>query len=145
MKIKFRKMFPDVNVPCYKSKGAAGMDIEACEDVIIEPNCQKSVHTGIQVEIPEGYEIQVRPRSGMAFKNGISITNSPGTIDSDYRGELVVCLRNNKVIPWEAYKIKKGDRIAQLVVNKIEQAEIEITDELTNTERGESGFGSTGK
>jgi len=145
MKIRFRKMFTDVNVPSYKSEGAAGMDIEAYEDAIIEPNCQKSVRTGIQVEIPEGYEIQIRPRSGLAFNYGISITNSPGTIDSDYRGELIICLRNNKVIPWNAYKVKKGDRIAQLIVNKIEQAEIDVVEDLVETKRGENGFGSTGK
>ncbi len=118
------------------------MDICSNEDVKISPFNWKLVSTGIFLEIPEGYEVQVRSRSGLAAKHGIMVLNSPGTIDSGYRGEVKVILKNHD---HHSYYVKKGDRIAQLVMAPVVTAEIEEVSELTNTERNEGGFGSTGK
>ena len=129
-------------IPCYKNIGDAGMDICASEDARISPFNWKLVSTGIFLEIPEGYEVQVRSRSGLALKWGITVLNSPGTIDSGYRGEVGVILRNHD---HRAYDVKKGDRIAQLVMAPVVTADIERVSYLTPTERNEDGFGSTGK
>ena len=128
-------------LPSYASDGAAGMDVIAAEDVSIAPGARHAVATGLALAIPGGYEIQVRPRSGLALKHGITVPNTPGTIDSDYRGELKVILINHGT---EAFAIRRGDRIAQLVLAPVVQATFEEVDELDETSRGAGGFGSTG-
>lgn len=134
----------DLSLPKYMSKGAAGMDLYASveEDIIIKRNEIKLIPTGIKIALPEGYEAQIRPRSGLAFKNGIGLVNSPGTIDADYRGEIKVIMIN---LGSEDFTIKRGDRVCQMVINKIEQVNWEVTDTLEETVRGEGGFGHTGK
>lgn len=144
--IKFKKIndnFSDIQLPEYATEGSAGMDIRAAisENIIIEPGKIELIPTNLQVEIPEGFELQVRPRSGLAINNGIGILNSPGTIDSDYRGEIKIILIN---LSKEPFIVKRGDRIAQLVLNKYYRAEIEIADELTESKRNSGGFGHTG-
>ncbi|RJX67989.1 dUTP diphosphatase [Tsuneonella suprasediminis] len=128
-------------LPAYATQGAAGMDVLAAEDVTIEPGARHAVATGLAVAIPAGYEIQVRPRSGLALKHGITVPNTPGTIDSDYRGELKVILINHGSEP---FAIARGDRVAQLVLAPVTQAGWCEVDELDETERGAGGFGSTG-
>jgi dUTP pyrophosphatase len=128
-------------LPAYATQGAAGMDVVSAEDVTIAPGARHPVATGLSVAIPEGYEIQVRPRSGLAFKHGITVPNTPGTIDSDYRGELKVLLINHGPEP---FAIARGDRVAQLVVAPVTQGVWKEVDELAQTARGEGGFGSTG-
>lgn len=128
-------------LPAYATSGAAGMDVVSAEDVAIAPGARHAVATGLSVAIPLGYEIQVRPRSGLAFKHGITVPNTPGTIDSDYRGELKVLLINHGTEPFE---IARGDRVAQLVLAPVVQAAWEEVEELDATERGAGGFGSTG-
>ena len=128
-------------LPAYATQGAAGMDVLAAEDVTLAPGARHAVATGFSVAIPEGYEIQVRPRSGLALKHGISVPNTPGTIDSDYRGELKVILIN---LSAEPFAIARGDRIAQLVLAPVTQAAWEEVAELDETSRGAGGFGSTG-
>lgn len=131
-------------MPAYETVGAAGMDVRAFlqEDVLLRPFERKLIATGLFLEIPEGYEAQLRPRSGLAFKHGIGLPNSPATIDSDYRGEIKVALIN---LSQEDFVVKDGERIAQMVIAKHEKAEWILTEELTETKRGEGGFGSTGK
>jgi dUTP pyrophosphatase len=128
-------------LPAYATSGAAGMDIVSAEQVTIAPGARLAVATGLAVAIPEGFEIQVRPRSGLALKHGISVPNTPGTIDSDYRGELKVILVN---LGHEPFAIARGDRIAQLVLAPVVQAVWDEVADLDATERGEGGFGSTG-
>ena len=128
-------------LPAYATPGAAGMDVLAAEDVTLAPGARHAVATGFAVAIPEGYEIQVRPRSGLALKHGISVPNTPGTIDSDYSGELKVIVINHGA---EAFAIARGDRIAQLVLAPVTQAAWEEAAELDDTARGAGGFGSTG-
>lgn len=128
-------------LPAYATDGAAGMDVVAAEDVTIAPGARHPVATGLSVAIPQGYEIQVRPRSGLAFKHGITVPNTPGTIDSDYRGELKVLLINHGT---EDFAIARGDRVAQLVVAPVTQGLWQEVDELDATQRGTGGFGSTG-
>lgn len=131
-------------IPEYKTKGAAGADLCAWieQPVSLEVGKSMIVPTGLYVEIPEGFEIQIRPRSGLAAKNGITVLNTPGTIDCDYRGEIGVILINHGTQP---FNIAKGDRIAQMVVAPVVRAEFVAADELDVTERGAGGFGSTGK
>ncbi len=131
-------------LPAYETENSAGLDIRAFieETIILKPTERKLIKTGLFIEIPHGYEAQVRPRSGLAFKNGITVLNSPGTIDADYRGEIGVILINHSN---ENFEINTGDRIAQLVFAKVEQATWKVTETLSETERGEGGFGSTGK
>lgn len=128
-------------LPAYATAGAAGMDVVSAEDVTLAPAARHAVATGLCVAIPEGYEIQVRPRSGLALKHGITVPNTPGTIDSDYRGELKVILIN---LGAEPFVIQRGDRVAQLVLAPVVQAAWDEVAELDATERGEGGFGSTG-
>jgi dUTP pyrophosphatase len=125
----------------YATPGAAGMDVLSAEDVTLAPGARHAVATGLSVAIPEGYEIQVRPRSGLALKHGISVPNTPGTIDSDYRGELKVILINHGAEP---FAIARGDRIAQLVLAPVTRAAWDEVAELDETARGAGGFGSTG-
>lgn len=128
-------------LPAYATTGAAGMDILSAEDVVIAPQTRHAVATGLSVAIPAGYEIQVRPRSGLAFKHGICVPNSPGTIDSDYRGELKVILMN---LGTQDFAIERGDRVAQIVLAPVTIAQWQEVDVLDDTERGTGGFGSTG-
>lgn len=143
MKIKFKKVKPNAIVPRYATSGAAGMDLCACLDhpVIIGRGDRMLIFTGLAVELPSAeYVALVYPRSGLASKHGITLANCVGVIDSDYRGEIGVCLYNT----GEPYTINPGDRIAQLVITPIVQPEIEEVDELSDTIRGMGGFGSTG-
>jgi dUTP pyrophosphatase len=132
------------NLPAYETLSSAGMDVRAAlnEAVTLQPLERKLIPTGLFLEIPHGYEVQVRPRSGLAYKNGVTVLNAPGTIDADYRGEVGVLLVN---LSNEPFTIASGDRIAQLVAAKVEQIEWKPTSRLSETERGEGGFGSTGK
>ena len=130
-----------LDLPAYASDGAAGMDVVAAEQLILRPGMRHAVATGFAVGIPEGYEIQVRPRSGLALKKGISVPNSPGTVDSDYRGEVKVILINHSD---DNFPIERGDRIAQLVVSPVTLAIWDEVEELDDTQRGAGGFGSTG-
>jgi dUTP pyrophosphatase len=131
------------DLPEYATAGAAGMDIRAHLEapITLQPLERKLVPTGLFMEIPVGFEVQIRPRSGLAYKHGITVLNSPGTIDSDYRGEIGVLLIN---LSNEAFVIENGERIAQMVVAAHEQATWEITEQLSDTDRGEGGFGHTG-
>ncbi|MBX3565250.1 MAG: dUTP diphosphatase [Sphingomonas sp.] len=128
-------------LPAYATDGAAGMDIVAAEALVIEPGQRHAVGTGFAMAIPEGYEVQVRPRSGLALKHGITCLNTPGTIDSDYRGEVKVILANLGDAP---FTIARGDRIAQLVPAPVQRAGLEEVGSLDETARGSGGFGSTG-
>ncbi len=144
MKLRFTCLNENAQAPCYQSSGASGMDLHAClqESITLEPQQVVLVPTGLAFEIPQGYEGQVRPRSGLALKHQIVVVNSPGTIDADYRGEVKIILGN-----WgkEAFTIEHGDRIAQFVVCPIVQVELEQAVSLSETSRGAGGFGSTGK
>jgi dUTP pyrophosphatase len=128
-------------LPAYASDGAAGMDVVAAEDVTLAPGGRHAVATGFALAIPAGYEVQVRPRSGLALKHGISLPNTPGTIDSDYRGELKIIMIN---LGAESFAIARGDRVAQLVVAPVQPARFIEVDILDETSRGAGGFGSTG-
>lgn len=128
-------------LPAYATSGAAGMDVVSAEDVVIAPGARHPVATGLALAIPHGFEIQVRPRSGLALKHGITVPNTPGTIDSDYRGELKVLLINHGPAP---FAIARGDRVAQLVLAPVVQAAWHEVAELDETQRGDGGFGSTG-
>lgn len=131
-------------LPAYETSGAAGMDLRANleEDVILESLDRTLIPTGLFIELPEGYEAQIRPRSGLAIKKGLSLINAPGTIDADYRGELKIIMIN---LSKEAVTIEHGDRIAQMIISKVEQAELIEVENLSDTNRGAGGFGHTGK
>ena len=142
--VRFRKTNPDVTLPQYETKGASGCDGRAFlpEGPLVIPSGEwRLVSTGLCPEIPLGYEIQVRPRSGLAFRNGVTCLNTPGTVDSDYRGEIKVNLINHSKTD---FVVENGMRIAQFVIAKVENASFEVSDELSSSERGEGGFGSTG-
>lgn len=128
-------------LPAYATAGAAGMDVVAAEDVDLAPGARHAVATGLALAIPHGFEVQVRPRSGLALKHGITVPNTPGTIDSDYRGELKVILINHGT---QVFAVRRGDRVAQLVVAPVTIGSWLEVDELDATARGEGGFGSTG-
>ena len=142
MKVKFKKTSLDARLPEYKTAGAAGADVYVLGGFMIRPGETVRADTGMLIEIEEGYEVQVRPRSGLAIKHGITIINAPGTIDCDYRGALLIALINHGD---EEFYIKRSTRVAQLVVAPVVRAEFEFVDELSETERGEGGFGSTGE
>ena len=131
----------DLPLPAYATGGAAGMDVVAAEDLTLAPGARHAVATGFAMAIPEDYEVQVRPRSGLALKHGITCLNTPGTIDSDYRGEVKVILAN---LGSEPFEIKRGDRIAQLVPAAVQRADLLEVSSLDDTARGSGGFGSTG-
>ncbi len=132
----------EATLPAYQTSEAAGMDLCTATNFDLLPMERKLVQTGVRMAIPKGFEGQVRPRSGLALKHGISMVNAPGTIDSDYRGEIGVLLIN---LGSEAVSFHKGDRIAQLVISPVTQAELRVVEALDDTERGAGGFGSTGK
>jgi dUTP pyrophosphatase len=129
-------------LPSYATPGAAGLDVVSAEDVTLAPGARHAVATGFAVAIPEGFEIQVRPRSGLALKHGITCLNTPGTIDSDYRGEVKVILAN---LGAGTFEVRRGERIAQLVPAPVQRAAFREVDDLDSTERGSGGFGSTGR
>lgn len=144
-KVLFKKLphATDLKLPSYESSHAAGMDIRAAlkEPLVLESGKRALVPTGLQMALPDGYEAQIRPRSGLAYRNGITMLNTPGTIDADYRGELKVLAINHGD---EAFTIRHGDRIAQMVIAPVQQMFVEEVQELPGTERGTGGFGSTG-
>ena len=136
--------FEDLPTPKYMTSGSVGMDIYAAinENYELKPGERSLISSGIYLQIPEGFEAQIRPRSGLAINSGITLLNTPGTIDSDYRGEIKVIMIN---LAQETFTIKRGNRIAQIVFNKIEIPSIEVVESIEDTERGNGGFGSTGK
>ena len=142
-KILIKRLSKEVALPRYETNGSSGMDLEAYinTEITIMPGKTAIISTGLAISIPKGFEIQIRPRSGLAAKQKVSVLNTPGTIDSDYRGEIKVILINHGD---ESFKIEKGHRIAQMIVCPIVQAELIEVDDLNATERGEGGFGSTG-
>jgi dUTP pyrophosphatase len=145
--VGFRYLHPDdrdLDPPSAMTKGASGVDLSAAnrQEIVIRPGETAAIPTGMQLEIPEGYECQVRPRSGLALNHGVGILNSPGTIDSDYRGEIRVILTN---FGKEVFTVRRGDRIAQLVFQRVVKAEFVAKDTIENTNRGFGGFGHTGK
>ena len=144
VKVLFKKLNPSVQLPSYKTNGASGMDLMACieKPINLEPGKSCLVPTGLSVAFPKEYEIQIRPRSGLAAKTNISVLNTPGTIDSDYRGEIKIILFNHG---GENFKINNSDRVAQMVLTPIIKMELEETNELPDSIRGKGGFGSTGK
>ena len=144
VKILIKKTNKEVTTPKYKTDGSSGVDLSAFleKKVVIKPNSSELIPTGLQVAIPNELEIQIRPRSGLAAKNRISVLNTPGTIDSDYRGEIKVILFNHGS---NDFLINNKDRIAQMVLTPVVKMDLEETDDLPNTVRGEGGFGSTGK
>lgn len=141
MKLKFKRIHPDAVLPEYAHPSDAGMDVKSIDDLVIAPGKRALVHTGLVMALPPMYEAQVRPRSGLALKKGVTVLNTPGTIDSGYRGEVGVILIN---LGEEDFEIKKGDKIAQIVIAPVTVAEIVETDVIDDTDRGEGGFGSTG-
>ena len=141
MTLKFRRIHPDASLPSYAHEGDAGMDVRSVEDVEIAPGSRALVHTGLVMMLPPGWEAQVRPRSGLALKHGVTVLNTPGTIDAGYRGEVGVILANFGEGP---FKVARGDKVAQIVVAPVARAEIVESAEVDETERGAGGFGSTG-
>lgn len=142
MQIKVKLINKGITLPSYAHNGDAGLDLRSAIDITISPGERCLIPTGIAIAIPEGYAGFVQPRSGLAIKHGIALVNSPGLIDSEYRGEIkVIVLNTDKTNP---FKICQNDKIAQLVIQRVEKAELEITDELDETKRGDGGFGSTG-
>lgn len=144
VKILIKKLDPSVKLPAYKTKGASGMDLMAFikDPINIKSKTSSLIPTGLAVAFSEDYEVQIRPRSGLAIKNNISILNAPGTIDSDYRGEIKVIIYNHGN---DDFLVNNGDRIAQMVLTPVAKIDFEETDNLPQTIRGEGGFGSTGK
>jgi dUTP pyrophosphatase len=141
--LKIQKIHPQVKLPQYETKGAAGMDLRAFleADVCVQPLERIKIPTGLRIEVPDGYEAQIRPRSGLAIKTGLTVLNSPGTIDSDYRGDIEIILVN---LGSQEITIKDGERIAQLVIAPVCRAVIEEAQTLSESLRGSGGFGSTG-
>lgn len=142
-RMRKKKGEEEIPLPSYMTSNSAGMDLYADieKDIVLKPGERKLIPTGLAVDIPEGFESQIRPRSGLALKNGITLLNSPGTIDSDYRGEIGVIMIN---FGKESFTIKRGQRIAQMVINRICQASFELSNELSPTSRGAGGWGHTG-
>lgn len=147
MKIRVKKLHPDAVTPKYATKGSSGFDLVALEDMLIGSGETKLVKTGLAIDAGAGHELQVRPRSGLSLKTRLRVANSPGTVDSDYRGEVCILLENTEDVSRgsPAVKISKGDRVAQGVICPVVQAEIEVVESLDDTDRGAGGFGSTGK
>ena len=141
MTLRFKKVHPDAVLPSYAHPSDAGMDVRSVEDLVLAPGKRALVHTGLVMLLPPLYEAQVRPRSGLALKHGVTVLNTPGTIDSGYRGEVCVILVN---LGEEDFRVCKGDKIAQIVIAPVTQPEIVETDVLDETDRGAGGFGSTG-
>ncbi len=141
MQLKVQRIEADAKMPCYAHPGDSGMDLFSAEDAVLQPGERKLVRAGIKISLPNGFEAQVRPKSGIAINNGVTVLNTPGTIDSCYRGEVQVILIN---LGKEPFKIEKGKKIAQLVIAKVEEAKVKEVDELDETSRSDGSFGSTG-
>ncbi len=141
MQLKVQRIEADAKMPCYAHPGDSGMDLFSVEEIVLQPGERKLARTGIKISLPKGFEAQVRPKSGIAINNGVTVLNTPGTIDSCYRGEVQVILIN---LGKEPFKIEKGKKIAQLVIAKVEEAKAKEVDELDETSRSNGGFGSTG-
>jgi dUTP pyrophosphatase len=141
MLVKIKKLDPEVFVPQYATRGSAGFDLAASHDMIIESGETRLIKTGLAIIVPDGFEMQIRPRSGLSLKTGLRVANSPGTIDSDYRGEIGIILSN---VSKDTYTVYKGDKIAQGVICPIIQAAFREVTDLDETARGQNGFGSTG-
>ena len=141
MTLRFKNVHPDAVLPSYAHPSDAGMDLRSVDDLTLAPGQRALVHTGLVMLLPPLYEAQVRPRSGLALKNGVTVLNTPGTIDSGYRGEVGVILIN---LGQAAFDVRKGDKIAQMVIAPVTQPNIEETDVVDETDRGSGGFGSTG-
>jgi dUTP pyrophosphatase len=144
MKLKYKKLHKDALEPSYSTVGSAGFDIASCEQVTIIPGETMKVRTGLSFEIPQGYELEIRPRSGLSYTSKIRLSNSPGTIDSDYRGEVHFILDNIMTKFPNPYIINRGQRLGQGILRKVDQVEFEEVTELSETERGDKGFGSSG-
>ncbi len=144
MKLKVKKLIPEATLPTYGTKGSAGFDIASSEQVTILPGETIKVRTGLSFEIPEGYELEIRPRSGLSLNSKLRLSNSPGTIDSDYRGEVHFIIDNLMTKFPNPYTIMAGQKLGQGILRKVDQVEFEEVTELTVTERGANGFGSTG-
>ena len=144
VKVLIKKLSPEVKLPSYETSGSSGMDLQARieSSVTIKPKTSSLIPTGLSVAFSENYELQIRPRSGLAAKNNISILNTPGTIDSDYRGEIKIIIYNHGN---NDFLVSNGDRIAQMILTPVVKMELEETNDLPNTIRGDGGFGSTGK
>ena len=144
VKVLIKKLNPEAKLPSYKTQGSSGMDLMALVDdkTIVKPNSSELIPTGLSIAVPEDLEIQIRPRSGLAAKHSISVLNTPGTIDSDYRGELKIILYNHSN---KDFIVNKNDRVAQIVLVPVLKVEFEEVEELPETVRGSRGFGSTGK
>lgn len=142
LSLKVKRLHPEASLPRYETVGAAGLDLTALETVDIPSGEWRRVRTGLALEIPDGFEGQVRPRSGLAVIHGVTVLNAPGTIDSDYRGEVMVALIN---FGPKSHRIGRGERMAQLILSPISRATVEAVDELKTTDRGAGGFGSTGR
>ncbi len=143
IKLPIKRLDPTVELPSYAYPGDAGLDIRSSEDVELAPLERRLIHTGLAIALPDGYAGFMQPRSGLAIKEGLSIVNTPGLIDAHYRGELMIIAINTD--SKNTIEIKRGDRIAQLVVQRVPEVELIEVDELDKTERGEGGFGSSGK
>ena len=141
MTVSFKRLVPEAVLPAYAHPGDAGLDLCSVESLVIPAGGRSLVRTGLKMALPAGYEAQVRPRSGLALKRGVTVLNTPGTIDEGSRGEIGVVLAN---FGDEDFRVETGDRIAQMVIAPVTRAEISETDELDATDRGEGGFGSTG-
>lgn len=141
MTVRFKRLRPDVLLPAYAHEGDAGMDVRSAEDLVLAPGARALVRTGLAMELPPDAEAQVRPRSGLALKHGVTVLNTPGTIDAGYRGEVGVILVN---LGAEPFAVHAGDKVAQLVIAKVARAEIVETATVGETARGAGGFGSTG-
>ena len=141
MTLRFKRVHPDAVLPSYAHPSDAGMDVRSVEDLTLAPGKRALVHTGLVLLLPPQYEAQVRPRSGLALKNGVTVLNSPGTIDSGYRGEVGVILINLGDVD---FTVRKGDKVAQLVIAPVTQPDVVEVSEIDETDRGSSGFGSTG-
>ena len=144
MQVKILKIHPEATVPQYATSGASGLDLHARipHEIYLQPGVRYACPTGIGIELPEGFEAQVRPRSGLARKNGITVLNAPGTVDADYRGEIIVILINHSDT---AFKVEPNQRIAQLVIAPVMRVDLVCSDVLMETERGAGGFGHTGQ
>ncbi|PHS41228.1 MAG: dUTP diphosphatase [Robiginitomaculum sp.] len=147
MKIEIKQLdnFGELQMPAYESELAAGVDLRAAIDadspIILQPGERALIATGLAMALPPGYEAQIRPRSGLAYKHGISVVNTPGTIDADYRGEVKILLINHGLV---AFSVKRGDRIAQMIIAPVTRAVFNVVDRLSETRRGAGGYGSTG-
>lgn len=141
MKLKIRKIHSNAKTPEYAHPGDAGLDLFSIEEAEIAPSCSRLIHTGIIIELPKGTEAQIRPRSGLALKHQITLLNTPGTIDEGYRGEIGVIMINHGK---ESFHIRKGMKIAQMVIQRVCKVDLEIVEELSDSHRGADGFGSSG-